>query len=58
MKSKREEAAVGLFVLVAAALMIGTILAVRGLSLPAAIPHYTYFKSAAVFCGAMVRYEA
>jgi phospholipid/cholesterol/gamma-HCH transport system substrate-binding protein len=57
MKSKREEAAVGLFVLIAAALMIGTILAVAGTFSPGGIPHYTYFKSAGgLLPGAMVRY--
>jgi phospholipid/cholesterol/gamma-HCH transport system substrate-binding protein len=57
MKSKREQAAVGLFVLVAAALMIGTILAVAGTFSAGGIPHYTYFKSAGgILPGAMVRY--
>jgi phospholipid/cholesterol/gamma-HCH transport system substrate-binding protein len=57
MKSKREEAAVGLFVLIAAALMIGTILAVAGTFSAGGIPHYTYFKSAGgLLPGAMVRY--
>ncbi|MGD0891117.1 MAG: MlaD family protein [Terracidiphilus sp.] len=57
MKSKREEAAVGLFVLVAAALMIGTILAVAGTFSAGGVPHYTFFKSAGgVLPGAMVRY--
>jgi phospholipid/cholesterol/gamma-HCH transport system substrate-binding protein len=57
MKSKRAEAAVGLFVLVAAALMIATILAVSGTFSAGGIPHYTYFKSAGgLLPGAMVRY--
>jgi phospholipid/cholesterol/gamma-HCH transport system substrate-binding protein len=57
MKSKREEAAVGLFVLVAAALLIGTILAVAGTFSAGGIPHYTFFKSAGgILPGAMVRY--
>ena len=46
MKSKREEAAVGLFVLIAAALLIGTVLAVSGTFSSGDIPHHTYFKSA------------
>lgn len=57
MKSKREEAAVGLFVLVAATLMIGTILAVSGTFSSGGVPHFTYFKSAGgILPGAMVRY--
>lgn len=57
MKSKREEAAVGLFVLIAAALLIGTVLAVSGTFSSGDIPHHTYFKSAGgLLPGAMVRY--
>ncbi|MGD0733960.1 MAG: MlaD family protein [Terracidiphilus sp.] len=57
MKSRREEAAVGLLVLVAAALMIGTILAVSGTFSAGGVAHYTYFKSAGgILPGAMVRY--
>jgi phospholipid/cholesterol/gamma-HCH transport system substrate-binding protein len=57
MKNKREEAAVGLFVLVAAALLIGTVLAVAGTFSAGDIPHYTFFKSAGgILPGAMVRY--
>jgi phospholipid/cholesterol/gamma-HCH transport system substrate-binding protein len=57
MKSRREEAAVGLFVLIAAALMIGTILAVAGTFSSGGVAHYTYFKSAGgLLPGAMVRY--
>jgi phospholipid/cholesterol/gamma-HCH transport system substrate-binding protein len=57
MKSKREEAAVGLFVLIASALMIGTILAVSGTFSAGGVAHYTYFKSAGgLLPGAMVRY--
>ena len=46
MNSKREQAAVGLFVLIAAALLIGTILAVSGTFSSGGVPHHTYFKSA------------
>lgn len=57
MKSKREEAAVGLFVLVAAALLIGTVLAVSGTFSSGGVKHYTYFKSAGgLLPGAIVRY--
>jgi phospholipid/cholesterol/gamma-HCH transport system substrate-binding protein len=57
MNSKREQAAVGLFVLVAAALLIGTILAVSGAFSAGGTPHHTYFKSAGgLTAGAMVRY--
>jgi phospholipid/cholesterol/gamma-HCH transport system substrate-binding protein len=57
MKSKREEAAVGLFVIVAAALLIGTVLAVSGTFSSGGVKHYTYFKSAGgLLPGAIVRY--
>lgn len=57
MNSKHEEAAVGAFVLIAAALLIGTVLAVSGVFSSGGIPHYTYFKSAGgLLPGAMVRY--
>ena len=46
MNSTREQALVGIFVLVAAALLIGTILAVSGTFSSGGIPHRTYFKSA------------
>jgi len=41
MKSKREEAAVGLFVIVAAALLIGTVLAVSGTFSSGGVKHFT-----------------
>jgi phospholipid/cholesterol/gamma-HCH transport system substrate-binding protein len=57
MNSTREQALVGIFVLVAAALLIGTILAVSGTFSSGGIPHRTYFKSAGgLLPGAMVRY--
>ncbi|MGD0738044.1 MAG: MlaD family protein [Terracidiphilus sp.] len=57
MKNRREEAAVGLFVLVAAALLIGTVLALAGTFSAGDIPHHTFFKSAGgLEPGAMVRY--
>jgi len=57
MKSKREEAAVGLFVIVAAALLIGTVLAVSGTFSSGGVKHFTYFKSAGgLLPGAIVRY--
>jgi phospholipid/cholesterol/gamma-HCH transport system substrate-binding protein len=57
MNSKREQAAVGFFVLVAAALLIGTILAVSGAFSAGGVRHHTYFKSAeGLTPGAMVRY--
>ena len=57
MNSTREQALVGIFVLVAAALLIGTILAVSGTFSSGGVPHYTYFKSAGgLVPGAMVRY--
>jgi phospholipid/cholesterol/gamma-HCH transport system substrate-binding protein len=57
MKSKTEQAAVGLFVLIAAALLIGSILAVAGTFSSGGVPYHTYFKSAGgILPGAMVRY--
>src|SRR5580692_3694276 len=57
MNSIREQALVGIFVLVAAALLIGTILAVSGTFSSGGVPHHTYFKSAGgLLPGAMVRY--
>jgi len=46
MNSTREQALVGIFVLVAAALLIGTLLAVSGAFSSGGVPHHTYFKSA------------
>jgi len=57
MKSIREQALVGLFVLVAAALLIVTVLAVAGTFSSGGVPHHTYFKSAGGLTpGAVVRY--
>jgi phospholipid/cholesterol/gamma-HCH transport system substrate-binding protein len=57
MKSKREEALVGLFVCIAAGLLIGTVLAVSGTFSSGGVPYHTYFKSAGgLLPGAMVRY--
>jgi phospholipid/cholesterol/gamma-HCH transport system substrate-binding protein len=57
MKSMREQALVGLFVLVAAALLIVTVLAVAGTFSSGGVPHHTYFKSAGGLTpGAVVRY--
>jgi phospholipid/cholesterol/gamma-HCH transport system substrate-binding protein len=57
MKSTRELAAVGLFVIIAAALLIGTILAVSGTFSSGGVPFKTYFKSAGgLVPGAVVRY--
>jgi phospholipid/cholesterol/gamma-HCH transport system substrate-binding protein len=57
MNSKREQTAVGFFVLVAAALLIGTILAVSGTFSSGGVAHHTYFKSAGgLLPGAAVRY--
>jgi phospholipid/cholesterol/gamma-HCH transport system substrate-binding protein len=46
MHSRREEVWVGLFVLVAAALLIGTVLSVTGTFSRGNIPHRTYFRYA------------
>ena len=57
MNSKREQTAVGFFVLVAAALLIGTILMVSGTFNSGGVAHHTYFKSAGgLLPGAAVRY--
>jgi phospholipid/cholesterol/gamma-HCH transport system substrate-binding protein len=57
MKSTRAQALVGLFVLIAAALLIGTVLAVSGTFSSGGVPHHTFFKSAGgLVPGAMVRY--
>jgi phospholipid/cholesterol/gamma-HCH transport system substrate-binding protein len=57
MNSTREQALVGIFVLVAAALLIGTLLAVSGTFSSGGVPYHTYFKSAGgLIPGAMVRY--
>ena len=57
MNSKREQAVVGLFVLVAVALLVGTILAVSGTFRAGGVAHHTFFKSAAgLVPGAIVRY--
>lgn len=57
MNSKREQAMVGLFVLIAAALLIGTVLAVSGTFTAGGVAHHAYFKSAAgLVSGATVRY--
>src|SRR3954453_22041276 len=57
MTSKREQALVGLFVCIAAVLLIGTVLAVSGTFSSGGVPYHTYFKSAGgLLPGAMVRY--
>ncbi len=57
MKSKREEALVGVFVCIAAALLIGTVLAVAGTFSSGGTPYHTYFKAAGgLLPGATVRY--
>src|SRR5271169_5256112 len=57
MNNIRERALVGFFVLIAAALLIGTILAVSGTFSSGGVPHHTFFKSAGgLVPGAMVRY--
>jgi phospholipid/cholesterol/gamma-HCH transport system substrate-binding protein len=57
MKSMREQALVGTFVLITAALLIGTLLAVTGTFSSGGVPLHTYFKSAqGLVPGAMVRY--
>jgi len=57
MNSMRERVVVGSFVLIAAALLIGTLLAVSGTFSSGGVPHHTYFKSAGgLLPGAMVRY--
>jgi phospholipid/cholesterol/gamma-HCH transport system substrate-binding protein len=57
MNNIRERALVGLFVLIASALLIGTILAVAGTFSSGGVPHHVFFKSAGgLVPGAMVRY--
>lgn len=57
MNRKREQTWVGLFVLVAAALLILTVLAVTGAFSGGEVLHHSYFKSAAgLVPGATVRY--
>lgn len=57
MSGKREEAAVGVFVLVAAGVLIGSVLAVSGAFSTGGVAHHTYFRSAGgLLPGAMVRY--
>lgn len=57
MNNKREQAWVGLLVLIASALLIGTVLAVAGTFSRGGVAHHTYFKSAAgLKPGAVVRY--
>jgi phospholipid/cholesterol/gamma-HCH transport system substrate-binding protein len=57
MSSRGEQVWVGLFVLVAAALLIGTVLSVTGTFSRGNIPHHSYFKFAGgLEPGAAVRY--
>jgi phospholipid/cholesterol/gamma-HCH transport system substrate-binding protein len=57
MNRSREPVVVGIFVLVAAALMIGTLLVVSGTFSSGGVPYHTYFKSAGGLTpGALVRY--
>ena len=57
MNSKREQVWVGLFVLIAAALLIGTVLAVAGAFSGGEVAHHSYFRSAGgLLPGATVRY--
>src|SRR5580700_448934 len=57
MNSKREQIWVGLFVLIASGLLIGTVLAVSGAFAGGDIPYHSYFKSAAgLVPGATVRF--
>ena len=57
MKSKNEQALVGIFVIVATALLIGTVLAVSGTFSGGGLHYHTYFKSAGgLLPGATVRY--
>src|ERR1019366_4818054 len=57
MNNRREQAWVGLFVLIAAALRIGTVLAVAGTFSVGGVAHHSYFKSAGgLLPGATVRY--
>jgi phospholipid/cholesterol/gamma-HCH transport system substrate-binding protein len=57
MNSRREQVWTGLFVLIASALLIGTVLAVSGTFSSGDVPHHAYFKSAGgLVSGAVVRY--
>ncbi|MGA3317096.1 MAG: MlaD family protein [Candidatus Korobacteraceae bacterium] len=57
MTSRREQVWVGLFVLIAAALLIGTVLAVAGTFSVSGVAYHSYFKSAGgLLPGATVRY--
>ncbi len=57
MKSKNEQALVGIFVIAASALLIGTVLAVSGTFSGGGLHYHTYFKSAGgLVPGAVVRY--
>lgn len=57
MKSKSEQALVGIFVIVATALLIGTVLAVSGTFSRGGLHYHTYFKSAGgLLPGGTVRY--
>lgn len=57
MNSKREQVWVGLFVLIASVLLIGTMLAVAGAFSGGEVAHHSYFKSAGgLLPGATVRY--
>jgi phospholipid/cholesterol/gamma-HCH transport system substrate-binding protein len=57
MNSRSEQVWVGLFVIVAAALLIGTVLAVAGTFTGVGVAHHAYFKSAGgLVPGAIVRY--
>jgi phospholipid/cholesterol/gamma-HCH transport system substrate-binding protein len=57
MNSKGEQALVGLFVVIATALLIGTVLAVSGTFSSGGVRHHTFFKSAGgLTAGAVVRY--
>ena len=57
MDAKREQALVGLFVLIAAGLLLGTVVAVRGTFRRGGVSHRAYFKFAAgLQAGAPVRY--
>jgi phospholipid/cholesterol/gamma-HCH transport system substrate-binding protein len=57
MNSKREQIWVGLFVLIASGLLIGTVLAVSGAFSGGDIPYHSYFRSAGgLLPGATVRF--